>query len=122
MYFGDYLREKRMEKNLKAKVAAQQWNISPGYLSSLENGKRSAPSIELLTEIADSLDLNRQERYQLYDLAAESKSPPELARDITEYTYKNPVIRELLRYSMSCNLTEKEWYVIFNFVKNNYIY
>ncbi len=122
MNFGDFLREKRIEKNLKAKVAAKQWKISPGYLSSLENGKRSAPSIELLTEIADSLDLSRQDRYQLYDLAAESKSPPELARDITDYTYQTPVIRELLRYSMSCNLTEKEWNVIFNFVKKTFIF
>lgn len=122
MNFGIYLREKRTERNLKAKIAAKQWNISPGYLSSMENGKRSAPSSELLAEIADSLDLTREERYRLYDLAAESKSPPELAKDITEYTYRTPIIRELLRYSMACNLSEKEWNVIFNFVKNNYIY
>lgn len=122
MNFGDYLREKRLEKNLKAKTAAQQWKISAGYLSSMENGKRSAPSFDLLMEIADSLDLNKTERYQLYDLAAESKNPPELSRDIIDYTYQSPVIRELLRYSMSCKLTDKEWGTIFNFVKKNYFY
>ena len=122
MKFGDYLRDKREKSNLKAKVAAKNWKISPGYLSSLENGKRSAPSFDLLTEIADSLELSRDDRNMLYDLAAESKNPPELPRDITEYVYQNPVIRDLLRYAMTCKLQEKEWNVIFNFVKSNYKY
>ena len=122
MKFGESLREKRLEKKLKAKVAAKNWKISPGYLSSLENGKRSAPSFELITEIADSLELSGKERYLLYDLAAESKDPPELSRDIIEYIYQNIVIREVLRYSMNCKLTQREWDVIFNFVKSHYKY
>lgn len=122
MKFGECLREKRINANLKARVAAERWSISAGYLSSMENGKRTAPSFELLEEIANSLDLSRQDRYLLFDLAAESKNPPELSEDIVAYIYQNPVIRDLLRYAMTCSLKEKDWNVVFNFVRNNFKY
>ena len=122
MKFGEFLKEKRLEKNMKAKTAAEIWNISPAYLSSLENGSRSAPSYGLIERIADSLELDTDNRCRLYDLAAESKTPHELSRDLIEYIYQIPSIRKLLRYTICCKLTEKEWSVIFNFVKSNYIY
>lgn len=122
MKFGEYLKEKRSEKNMKAKTAAEILKISPAYLSSLENGSRSAPSYELLERVADVLELDTDDRYLLYDLAAESKSPSELSRDLTGYIYQNPQIRLMLRYAMKCRLTEKEWTVILNFVNMNYKY
>lgn len=122
MKFGEFLKQKRLEKNLKANTAAKIWNISPSYLSSLESGSRPAPSYELLEKMAEVLELNIDEHYQLYDLAAENKQPPELSRDLTEYVYQVPQIRELLRYSMKCQLSEKEWTAILNYLKRNYIY
>ena len=122
MKFGEYLKEKRLEKNMKAKTAAEILKISPAYLSSLENGSRSAPSYELLERVADVLELDTDDRYLLYDLAAESKSSSELSRDLIGYIYQNPQIRLMLRYAMKCRLTEKEWTVILNFVNMNYKY
>ena len=122
MKFGEFLKEKRLERNLNAKTAAKLWNISPTYLSGFENGNRPSPSFKVLENMTDVLKLSIDERYQLYDLAAENKQPPELSRDLTEYVYQIPQIRELLRYSMKCQLTEKEWAVILNYVKSNYIY
>lgn len=122
MKFGEFLKQKRLDRNIKAKTAAEKWNISPAYLSSLENGSRSAPSCGLIERMADFLELDTDDRYRLYDLAAESKNPHELSRDLIEYIYQTPSIRKLLRYTICCELTEKEWSVIFNFVKSNYIY
>ena len=56
------------------------------------------------------------------DLAAESKQPLTLAEDLNEYIYNNPVIRDMLRYSMKCRLTEKEWEIVFVYIKRNYHY
>lgn len=122
MKFGEYLRQKRLEKNMKAKTFAELLEISPAYLSSLENGSRQPPSYELLEKIAAILKLNTDERYLLFDLAGENKNPPEISKDLTEYIYKNPQIIEILRYGMKCQLSEKEWSVILSFVNRLYKY
>lgn len=122
MKFSEYLKRKRIEKNIKAKTMAELLSISPAYLSSLENGSRRPPSFELLKKTADILDLNTNERYLLFDLAGENKQPPELSKDLTEYIYQNPQILETLRYSMKCQLTEKEWSNIYSFVNRVYKY
>lgn len=122
MKFSEYLKSYRINKNLKLNKAAQLLGISSSYLSSLENGTRPAPSFELLIKIADVLEMSVNERYRLYDLAAESKQPLTLAEDLNEYIYNNPVIRDMLRYSMKCRLTEKEWEIVFVYIKRNYHY
>lgn len=111
-----------MEKSMKAKTFAELLDISPAYLSSLENGSRQPPSYELLEKIAVILELNTDERYLLFDLAGENKNPQEIAKDLTEYIYQNPQIIEILRYAMKCRLSEKEWNIIRNFVNRVYKY
>lgn len=122
MKFGEYLKQKRLEKNMKAKTAAELLSISPAYLSSLENGSRQPPSYELLEKIAAILGLSTDERYLLFDLAGENKNPPEISKDLTEYIYQNPQIIEILRYAMKCNLTDREWLIIAKFVFRAYKY
>lgn len=122
MKFGEYLRQKRLEKNMKAKTFAELLDISPAYLSSLENGSRQPPSYELLEKIASILKLSTDERYLLFDLAGENKKPPEISEDLTEYIYQNPQIIEILRYAMKCNLSDREWLIISNFVYRAYKY
>ena len=122
MKFGEHLRQKRLGKNMKAKTFAELLEISPAYLSSLENGSRQPPSYELLDMMAAILELNIDERYQLFDLAGENKHPQEIAKDLTEYIYQNPKILEMLRYTMRCRLSEKEWSIILNFVNRVYKY
>ncbi|MBE5822107.1 MAG: helix-turn-helix transcriptional regulator [Clostridiales bacterium] len=46
----------RKEKNLSQKELAKLVNISPGYLSHLENGGRKNPSIVILKKIAEILE------------------------------------------------------------------
>ena len=122
MKFGEYLRQKRLEKNMKAKTFAELLEISPAYLSSLENGSRQPPSYELLEKMAAILGLSTDERYLLFDLAGENKHPPEISEDLTEYIYQNPQIIEILRYAMKCNLSDREWLIISNFVYRAYKY
>ena len=122
MIFGEYLKQKRLEKNMKAKTLADLLDISPAYLSSLENESRQPPSNELLEKIAAILELNTDDRYRLFDLAGENKHPPEISKDLTEYIYQNPQILELLRYAMKCRLSDKEWSIILNFVNRVYKY
>ena len=122
MKFGEYLKQKRTDNNMKARTMAELMEISPAYLSSLENGSRQPPSYELLEKIAAILKFSTDERYLLFDLAGENKHPPEISKDLTEYIYQNPQIIEILRYAMKCNLSDREWLIISNFVYRAYKY
>lgn len=122
VYFGEFIRSTRIKKNITQTKAAKMFGISLSYLSGIERGLRPAPANDVLEKIANALDLNRKERYILFDLAAESKQPPALANDLVEYIYRYPAIRDMLRYSVECKLAEKEWDRVFDFVKKNYFY
>lgn len=120
--FGEYIKSKRIKKNITQTKAAKMFGISLSYLSGIERNLRPAPKNEVVDKIADTLELNRKERFRLYDLAAGSKKPPALADDLVEYIYRYPITRDLLRYSMECNMKETDWENVFNFVKKNYFY
>ena len=122
MNFGEYIKSKRIKKNITQTKAAKMFGISLSYLSGIERGLRPAPTDDVVAKIADVLELSRKERYRLYDLAAESKQPPALAADLVEYVYRYPLILDMLRYSMECNMSEKEWERVFDYVKKNYFY
>lgn len=120
--FGEYIKSNRIKKNITQTKATIMYGISLSYLSGIERGLRPAPADEVIDKMADVLELNRKERYRLYDLAAESKEPPALADDLVEYVYRYPLIRDMLRYSMECNMKETDWENVYNFVKKNYFY
>ena len=120
--FGEYIKSKRTNRNITQTKAAIMFGISLSYLSGIERGLRPAPADDVVDKIADVLELNRKERYRLYDLAAESKQPPTLADDLVEYIYRYPVIRDMLRYSMECDLKKDDWEKIFNSIKRTYFY
>lgn len=122
MNFCEYLKSCRKKQNLTLLKAAQMMGISSSYLSSLEGGTRPAPAYDTLNKMADVLNLNKKERYRLYDLAAESKQPPALADDLNAYIYQNIKIRDILRYSMECDISDDELETIFSFIKKNYHY
>ena len=48
MLFGEFVRLKRRAKKLSIRVLAEMLGISPVYQSSIETGKRYAPSYEIL--------------------------------------------------------------------------
>lgn len=122
MKFGEYIKSKRTNRNITQTKAAKMFGISLSYLSGIERGLRPAPADDVVDKMADVLELNHKERIRLIDLAAESKQPPALADDLVEYIYQYPVIRDMLHYSMECNMEGTDWENVFNFVKKNYHY
>lgn len=54
---GSRMKDRRTALNLTQKALSQQSNISVNYLSSIENGKNS-PSIDVLSRIAEALDVS----------------------------------------------------------------
>ena len=71
--FGSFLREKRMARGLTLRGMAAKLDLSPVYMSNIENDRRTAPSQEYLERMAMLLQLDKPEREWLLDLAAKSK-------------------------------------------------
>ena len=69
---GELIRAKREEYNISLVDFARQVHISPGYLSQLENGKKTNPSLEVMLKIAQELDLDID---SLLGLDQESETP-----------------------------------------------
>jgi transcriptional regulator with XRE-family HTH domain len=55
---GEIIKARREEFNISLVDFARQVGISPGYLSQLENGKKTNPSLEVMMNIAQELDLD----------------------------------------------------------------
>ncbi len=55
---GEIIRAKREEKNISLVSFADELNISPGYLSQIENGVKKNPNLEILLKIIDRLDID----------------------------------------------------------------
>lgn len=107
MKFGEYLKQKRMEKGITLRNFADLVGIAPSYMSDIEKSKRNAPTEDILNKMIEALDLNDDERNNMLDLAATSKDL--LAKDITEYVSDNPNVRVALRKAKDLNLGDDEW-------------
>ncbi len=119
--FGEYISEKRLEKNITLRNFSRMIDISPEYLSKLENNLRSAPKDVILEKIAIKLFLNVEERERLFDLAAESKANLSLASDLVEYICNNEIVHKTLRIAKRCKLTTEEWREIYDNIAEKHI-
>ena len=57
--FGSFLREKRMARGLTLRGMAAKLDLSPVYMSNIENDRRAAPSQEYLERMALLLQLDK---------------------------------------------------------------
>ena len=55
--FGSYVREKRMARGLSLRGLAAQLEVSPVYMSNMENDRRPAPTKEKLDRLIEILGL-----------------------------------------------------------------
>ncbi|NLK86942.1 MAG: helix-turn-helix transcriptional regulator [Clostridiaceae bacterium] len=69
---GEIIKAKREELNISLVDFAKQTGISPGYLSQLENGRKTNPNLELILRISSELDIDLEE---LLGLEKENEAP-----------------------------------------------
>ena len=108
MNFGEFIKQKRMEKGLNLRKLAELMDIAPAYLSDIEKGKRNSPSQEKMSKLAELLKLTEEEILLMNDLAAEARTNT-VAPDISEYVMSNSSVRIALRKARELNLGDKEW-------------
>lgn len=114
--FSEYLRGKRIEKNITLRKMAKDLAISVSYLSDIESGHKMAPNSKddkyknLIEDIAAYLKLNDGEKEQLVMLAdRDLVDHGHISNDITSYMGTTPLASVALRKAKETNLTDADW-------------
>lgn len=120
MTFGEYIKEKRLEKGITLRGFAEMIDISPVYMCNLEKGRRPAPSEAIMEKIIERLMLNKEERNLLYDLAArEQTAKNPVPKDLNGFLKDNRVIVSALRTAKDLDATDEEWQEFIDKLKNS---
>lgn len=119
--FGAFINEKRLDKDISLRSFSKMIDISPEYLSKLENDLRSAPKDVILEKIANKLLLSIEEKELLFDLAAESKPNLSLASDLIEYIHENEIVHKTLRVAKRCKISTEEWQQVFDDIAKKHL-
>ena len=110
MTFGEYLKQKRLDKEITLRGFAKLVDISPVYLCDLEKGRKAAPSMEVMQKMVSKLALNKEESERFYDLAAlEQTAKNPIPKDLYAFLKDNRVIVSALRTAKDLDATDEEW-------------
>lgn len=82
---GVYIRSKRIARNIGLREMADKLNISPAYLSNLENGKHNMTNPLLLKHIAKILKLDHLTLYKI--IGYTDKDTKELKQELWSEIY-----------------------------------
>ncbi|MGN1138042.1 MAG: helix-turn-helix domain-containing protein [Ruminococcus sp.] len=118
--FGEFIRKKRKEQGMNLRTLANLTEKSASYISSIETGKRSAPSNAVLEKFAEILCLDNRDKTYMLDLAAKSKSKPAVAIDLVAYINENRLIQDVLRFSEEHKVEITDWKNFINTLKEKY--
>ena len=114
--FGQFISEQKRKHSLQSKELAEMLDISMGYLSQLEHGKRVCPDQELLKKMIEVFNLNEEESCMVFDLY--EKASGKLSPDIVEYVKSREIIKKALRAAKAVNATDSDWEMFIDKIKN----
>lgn len=106
--FGEYVKAKRMEKEVNLRKLAELLGIVPAYMSDIEKGRRYPPDKDKLYKIAEVLHLTEAETNEMFDLAALAKENT-VSPDLPEYIMGSEKARVALRMARDINAGDKVW-------------
>jgi choline kinase/DNA-binding XRE family transcriptional regulator len=104
--FGDHIKTLRTVRKIGQRELARMIGVSPSYLNDIESNKRPAPRKEIIKKIANILEANLE---NLYNLAGKSKNniPPDIPDIIKKNKEIPSLIRTIERYDLSSTEIKK---------------
>lgn len=105
--FGDFIAQKREEKQITLREMAKKLNITPPYLSDVEKDRRNPFDIDKLELLANILLLSEEEKTIMLDLAGKKRN--EVAPDLPEYIMERDYVSAALRTARDLDAGEEEW-------------
>jgi len=106
--FGSFIRNRRMARGLTLRGMAAKLDLSPVYMSNIENDRRAAPAQEHLERMAMLLQLDKADRERMLDLAARSRQD-RVSADLPDYIMDREIVRAALRTAREAGATDQEW-------------
>lgn len=104
--FGEFLTEKRDERDITLRELARQLEVSPTFISDVERN-RSTPKAERLEKLAEVLHLDSAETAVMYDLVGKQRDS--VAPDLPDYIKGRDYVSAALRTARDLDAGEKEW-------------
>lgn len=110
MCFGDFIRQKRLERELLQSEVAKALDISISFVSEMERRCRLPYDSVKLEKFAEFLRLTENEKAEMYDLASrENNEVPADIADTFMYEDVGDMARFALRQFKAGNLEEEDW-------------
>ncbi len=106
--FGSFVRQKRLERDMSLRTLAQKLELSPVYMSNIENNLKPAPSQAKLDKLAQLFLLDKADTELMWDLAAKSRKQ-RVSVDLPEYIMERDIVRAALRTARECEATDEDW-------------
>src|SRR5690554_5280913 len=109
MRFGDFIKSKRLAAEITLRDMSERLNMSPAYLSDIENNRRYPMDNEKIAILIKELKLSPEEQETLYDLAGKERK--EVSPDLLEYTMDSEdskYVRTALRKAKA-KATKEDW-------------
>lgn len=95
MKLGDFIKEKRKERNLSVWTLAALTGVSGSYISLIETGKiTNFPSEELINKISKVFELNKKENEEFYDYYDELILPERIKEKIRKNYKKRTALKK----------------------------
>ncbi len=118
--FGSFITRKRKEQNISLREFARRVAVSPEHICNMEKCRRPAPGGDKLETFAVVLDLSREERQNLFDLASSSKNTENaLPEDLSGFVHENRVVLTALRTARDMDATDEEWQTFMEMLQAN---
>lgn len=113
--FGEFVKRRRESLGKTQKGFAIEVEISPAYLSDIENGNRRAPE-KYLERFAKALAITTPEDLnEFYDMAGVSQKGQH--SDINMYIDDKPSARRAFRTAMDEGWTDDDWRELIDIIK-----
>ena len=118
--FGAFLKKKRQTLGISQRIFARITGISYSYISSLETGKRPAPSRDVLIRMEEELRLTPKEKVLFEQLAAKTKPEPTVSYNIADYINKNETVYNTVAFAQRNDIAEEDWQEFLKKIKGKY--
>ena len=105
--FGEFISKKRVEKKITLRKMADMLGVSAPFLTDVEKDRRNPFDMEKLTQLAQILNLSKEENAQMLDLAGKKRNA--VAPDLPEYIMERDYVSAALRTARDWDAGEEEW-------------
>ena len=105
--FGDFLAEKREERDITLREMARKLGVSAPFLSDVEKNRTAPLTKERLDKVAEILSFSESEKNEMFDLVGKQKNI--VAPDLPEYIIGRDYVATALRTARDLNAGEAEW-------------